>query len=88
MQRLQTALAFLGESFSKTQKRTELKLSIGSILEFPPSIRLRLKVEANTREHFTVLGLKKKFPFDVNFKLVLMETCHLTTYRLERIAWN
>jgi predicted nucleotidyltransferase component of viral defense system len=42
-----------------------------------------LKVEANTREHFTVLGLKK-FPFEVKSSW-FDGSCHLTTYRLEEL---
>ena len=32
--------------------------------EFPPVIDLRLKIEINTREHFSVLGLKQ-IPFQI-----------------------
>jgi len=82
VQRLQTALAFLGESSVKP-KRDGTQIIYRFDSEFPPSIRLRLKVEANTREHFTVLGLKK-FPFDVNSSW-FDGNCHLTTYRLEEL---
>ncbi|PTM19869.1 MAG: hypothetical protein DA446_06130 [Bacteroidetes bacterium] len=51
--------------------------------EFPPSIKLRLKVEANTREHFTVLGLLK-FPFEVKSSW-FNGRCNLTTYNLEEL---
>lgn len=82
VQRLQTALAFLGESSVKS-KRDGTQLIYRFNSEFPPSIRLRLKVEANTREHFTVLGLKK-IPFDVHSSW-FDGNCHLTTYRLEEL---
>ena len=55
VQRLQAALAFLGDSSVKP-KRDGTQIICRFDSEFPPSIRLRLKVEANTREHFTVLG--------------------------------
>jgi predicted nucleotidyltransferase component of viral defense system len=44
---------------------------------------LRLKVEANTREHFTVHGLQQ-FPFDVKSSW-FDGRCQLTTYRLEEL---
>lgn len=51
--------------------------------EFPPSIRLRLKVEANTREHFIVHGLQQ-FPFEVKSSW-FQGKCDLTTYSLEEL---
>lgn len=43
----------------------------------------RLKVEANTREHFTVYGLQQ-FPFEVKSSW-FDGGCNLTTYRLEEL---
>ena len=82
VQRIQTALAFLGDSAVKP-KRDGTQIICRFDSEFPPSIRLRLKVEANTREHFTVLGLKK-FPFEVNSSW-FEGSCDLTTYSLEEL---
>lgn len=82
VQRLQSALAFLGESAVKPRRDgTQIICRFDS--EFPPSIRLRLKVEANTREHFTVLGLEK-FPFEVKSSW-FNGNCDLTTYSLEEL---
>lgn len=82
VQRLQAALEFLGESTVKPRRDgTQIISRFDS--EFPPSIRLRLKVETNTREHFTVLGLKK-FPFEVKSSW-FAGSCHLTTYSLEEL---
>lgn len=82
VQRLQIALAFLGESSVKPRRDgTQIHCRFDS--EFPPSIRMRLKVEANTREHFTVLGLKQ-FPFQVKSSW-FAGSCRLTTYRMEEL---
>ncbi len=82
VQRLQAALAFLGESSVKPRRDgTQIICRFDS--EFPPSIRLRLKVEANTREHFTVHGLQQ-FPFEVKSSW-FDGSCQLTTYRLEEV---
>lgn len=82
VQRLQAALEFLGKSSVKPRRDgTQVICRFDS--EFPPSIRLRLKVETNTREHFTVLGLKK-FPFEVNASW-FRGHCDLTTYNLEEL---
>ena len=51
--------------------------------EFPPSVKLRLKVETNTREHFSVLGYEK-FPFKVQSSW-FTGACELTTYKLEEL---
>jgi predicted nucleotidyltransferase component of viral defense system len=82
VQRLQTVLSFLGESAVKPRK-DGVQIICRFDSEFPPSIRLRLKVEANTREHFNVHGLEE-FPFEV--KSAWFEgSCNLTTYRLEEL---
>lgn len=44
---------------------------------------LRLKVEINCREHFTVLGYQQ-FPFSVNSSW-FNGTCNITTYKLEEL---
>jgi predicted nucleotidyltransferase component of viral defense system len=82
VQRLQAALAFLGESSVKP-RRDGIQIICRFDSEFPPVIRLRLKVEANTREHFTVFGLQQ-FPFDLKSSW-FDGSCHLTTYRLEEL---
>lgn len=80
--KLQTALSFLGESSVKSKKDgTQIIWRFDS--EIPPVVRLRLKVEANTREHFTVNGFQKH-PFEVQSSW-FDGTCHLTTYCLEEL---
>ena len=51
--------------------------------EFPPIQKLRLKVETNCREHFTVLGYEK-IPFKVE-SAWFTGSCEITTYRLEEL---
>ncbi len=79
---MQAALAFLGEPSVKP-KRDGIQLIFRFDSEFPPSIRLRLKVEANTKEHFSVHGLEQ-FPFEVKSSW-FDGHCNLTTYRLEEL---
>ncbi|MEZ4829607.1 MAG: nucleotidyl transferase AbiEii/AbiGii toxin family protein [Bacteroidia bacterium] len=82
VQRLQSALSFLGESDVKPRRDgTQIICRFDS--EFPPSFRLRLKVETNTREHFSVLGLEQ-LPFEVKSSW-FNGNCNLTTYRLEEL---
>ena len=87
IQRLQAALSFLGES-SVVPRRDGIRLIFRFDSEFPPSIRLRLKVEANTREHFSVLGYEK-FDFTVNSTWIKetlpTQNCRLTTYKPEEL---
>ena len=51
--------------------------------EFPPVIDLRLKIEINTREHFSVLGLKQ-IPFQITNSWFTGK-CDLTCYELEEL---
>lgn len=82
IQRLQDALSFLGESKVKP-KRDGIQIIYRFDAEFTTSIKLRLKVETNTREHFTVLGLQQ-FPFEVKSSW-FEGRINLTTYRLEEL---
>jgi len=80
--RIREKLDFLGEPIRK-QKAHNFTLIYRFESEFPPSFNLRLKVETNTREHFTVLGLEK-FPFEVKSSW-FNGHCDLTTYSLEEL---
>ena len=80
--RIREKLAFLGEPKRK-QKANNNTLYYRFDSEFPPVQRLRLKVETNCREHFSVLGLQK-FPFHVQSSY-FEGRCDLTTYRLEEL---
>lgn len=80
--RLREKLAFLGEPVRK-QKEHNNTLVFRFESEFPPVQRLRLKVETNCREHFSVLGLTK-IPFNVESSW-FKGTCEITTYKLEEL---
>ena len=79
---IRNALSFLGKAKVEIgEAMATLKFKFDS--EFPPIVSLRLKVETNCREHFTVLGLEKK-PFEVKSSWFSGE-CQLITYQLEEL---
>jgi predicted nucleotidyltransferase component of viral defense system len=82
IQRLQARLSFLGDC-TKAQKANNNTLRYRFESEFPPVQNLRLKVEINCREHFTVLGYQQ-FPFEVTSSW-FTGSCSITTYRLEEL---
>lgn len=51
--------------------------------EIAPVMPIRLKVETNCREHFSVLGWQK-FPFSVESQFYT-DSCEITTYQLEEL---
>jgi predicted nucleotidyltransferase component of viral defense system len=75
-------VAFLGLPKVK-QKENNNTLIYRFESEFPPVQTLKLKVETNCREHFTVLGYQK-FPFEVN-STWFTGKCDITTYKLEEL---
>jgi hypothetical protein len=79
---LRERLSFLGAPTRK-QKENNNTLIFRFESEFPPVQRLRLKVETNCREHFTVLGLVK-FPFKVESSW-FKGSCGITTYQVEEL---
>lgn len=80
--RIRERLSFLGEP-KRSSKAHNFTLYFRFESEFPPVINLRLKVETNTREHFTVLGLEQ-FPFELHSSW-FSGSCNLTTYKLEEL---
>lgn len=82
IQRLQARLSFLGDC-TVVQKANNNTLKYRFESEFPPVQNLRLKVETNCREHFTVLGYQQ-FPFEVKSSW-FTGSCSITTYRLEEL---
>ena len=51
--------------------------------EIPPVVRLRLKIEINTREHFSVMGIEKRsYSVQSNW---FSGVCKLSTYSLEEL---
>jgi predicted nucleotidyltransferase component of viral defense system len=82
VQRLQKVLSFLGEASVKP-RRDGIQIIHRFESEFPPVQRLRLKVEANTREHFNALGYQQ-FPFEVKSSW-FSGNCNLTTFKIEEL---
>src|SRR5690606_35476775 len=80
--RLRERLSFLGTPVRK-QKENNNTLIFRFDSEFPPVQKLRLKVETNCREHFTVLGYEK-IPFSVESEW-FTGYCEITTYKLEEL---
>ena len=80
--RIRERLSFLGEP-KRSSKAHNFTLYYRFESEFPPVLNLRLKVETNTREHFTVLGYQQ-FPFKIQSSW-FSGTCDLTTYKLEEL---
>jgi len=73
---------FLGKP-RRNQKERSVTLSYRMESEGPPVVSLRLKVEINTREHFTVCGLHKR-PFKVHSRWFSGE-CEITTFEQEEL---
>lgn len=83
IQRLQKQLSFIDASSVVDQKRNNNTLKFRFNSEFPPVQTLKVKVEINCKEHFTVLGYQK-FPFNVKSSWYT-GSCNITTYRLEEL---
>jgi predicted nucleotidyltransferase component of viral defense system len=75
------------DGFLGTPKRKQAEDSVTLIYradsEIPPVIPLKLKVEINTREHFSVLGYLEE-PFSVDSRW-FSGNCKLTTYNLDEL---
>jgi predicted nucleotidyltransferase component of viral defense system len=73
---------FLGKP-RRIQKGSSVILTYRMDSEGPPVVPLRLKVEINTREHFTVYGFHKR-PFRVLSRWFTGE-CWITTFEIEEL---
>jgi predicted nucleotidyltransferase component of viral defense system len=80
--RLRERLYFLGSPVRK-QKENGFTLLFRFESEFPPAQNLRLKVETNSREHFSVLGYMHH-PFRMESSWY-SGSCSITTYRIEEL---
>jgi predicted nucleotidyltransferase component of viral defense system len=67
----------------RSQKERSVILTYRMDSEGPPVVPLRLKVEINTKEHFTVYGFCKR-PFRVRSRWFTGE-CEITTFELEEL---
>lgn len=82
IQHLQKALSFLGKS-NVTPRKDNNTVYCRFESEFPPVQKMKLKIETNCREHFSILGWQKKY-FNVESEWFQGE-CQLTTYKLEEL---
>jgi len=83
MDALRTVLdPWLGEPRRK-QSEGRVTLTYRFTSEGEPSIPLRLKVETNTREHFSVYGLKQ-VPFSVSSRW-FQGSCEINSYELDEL---
>ena len=73
---------FLGEPKRKQAEGT-VTLSYRMDSEGPPVIPMRLKIEINTREHFSVMGFKHR-PYEVRSRW-FEGSCRITTFSLEEL---
>jgi len=80
--KIRERLKFLGKPKLK-QKENNNTLVYQFESEFPPVQVLKLKVETNCREHFSVLDYQR-FPFEVKSSW-FTGSCNITTYRLEEL---
>ena len=83
IQRLQKRLSFIDKNSVVDPRKHNNTLKFRFESEFPPVFPLKIKVEINCREHFTVLGYQK-FPFEVKSSW-FTGSCNITTYRLEEL---
>jgi predicted nucleotidyltransferase component of viral defense system len=81
IKRLQEQLSFIDTKSVVDQRRNNNTLKFRFDSEFSPVQPLRLKIEINCKEHFSVLGYQM-FPFEVKSSWYT-GYCNLTTYRLE-----
>jgi predicted nucleotidyltransferase component of viral defense system len=83
LDKLREVLSFLGKPVIK-QKHNNNTLVFKTDATFPPIIPIRLKVEINCKEHFTVLDLVK-IPFKVKNQW-FNGSCEITTYKLDELV--
>lgn len=82
LDRLREVLLFLGKPIVK-QKKHNNTIVFRIEPTFPPAITIRLKIEINCKEHFSVLGLTK-FPFSINNQWFSGD-CDIITYQLDEL---
>lgn len=80
--RISENLAFLGKP-KKKQKERNNTLIFQFETEFQPVQVVKLKIETNCREHFSVLGYNS-FPFEVK-SAWFDGGCNITTYHIEEL---
>ena len=83
LDKLREVLSFLGKPVIK-QKRNNNTMVFKVDSTFPPIVSIRLKIEINCKEHFTVLGLIK-IPFEIKNQW-FNGSCEITTYQLDELV--
>ena len=83
LERIREALKFLGTKRAVKQNINNNTIAYRFESEIPPVINLRLKIEINCREHFSVLGLKEfHHTMDSGW---FSGACTIMTYELEEL---
>ena len=82
LDKLRDVLSFLGKPVIK-QKKNNNTIVFRVNSTFPPITPIRLKIEINCKEHFSVLGFVK-IPFEVNNQW-FNGRCAITTYPLDEL---
>jgi len=82
LDKLREVLLFMGKPIVK-QKKNNNTMVFRVDSTFPPILPIRLKIEINCKEHFTVLGLNK-IPFTVNNQW-FSGRCEITVYKLDEL---
>ncbi|MCW0481358.1 nucleotidyl transferase AbiEii/AbiGii toxin family protein [Gaoshiqia sediminis] len=83
LERLRERMKFLGTKRSVKQNVNNNTIVYRFESEIPPVVNLRLKIEINCREHFSVLGLKEvKFETESTW---FKGSCSLISYELEEL---
>jgi len=83
IQRLQKQLNFIDAKSVVDPRKNNNTIKFRFDSEFPPVLPLKVKVEINCREHFTILDYQN-FPFEVKSSWYT-GSCNITTYRLEEL---
>ena len=76
-------LKFLGTKRSVKQNENNNTIVYRFVSEIPPIINLRLKIEINCREHFSVLGFNE-IPFAIKNSW-FSGSCNIISYELEEL---
>jgi predicted nucleotidyltransferase component of viral defense system len=82
LDKLREVLSFLGKPVIK-QKRNNNTMVFKVDSTFPPIIPIRLKIEINCKEHFSVIGLIK-IPFEIKNQW-FSGISEITTYQLDEL---
>ncbi len=81
--RLRKKLTFIGSKPNIEQSKHNNTITYHFDSEIPPVIKMKIKIEINTREHFSVMGLK-----EIRFKVEnswFNGECYLVTYEIEEL---